>query len=169
MGYSSGRLGLDALCQGVQGVQLWPLASLQFTMADLSPPHWQQALLSITLMNTSHAMTQALTDFEQQQPLRTDPRFDELWTLVRSQTLLRQRLAELDHQVSSSCPHRPADALQQGSPMQCCPSSRGCANSAACLQLSGAHVHLCSCKMLACVSVSCTWEEMCSLLCLMCH
>ena len=37
--------------------------------------------------------------FEAQQNLRTDPRFDELWTLVRSRALLSQRLAELDHQV----------------------------------------------------------------------
>ena len=31
--------------------------------------------------------------------LEQDPRFDEMWTLVRSQALLSQRLADLDHQV----------------------------------------------------------------------
>ena len=43
---------------------------------------------------------QELVAFERQHQLRSDPRFDELWTLVRSRTLLTQRLAVLDHQVA---------------------------------------------------------------------
>ena len=47
-------------------------------------------------------MLQALVNFRASSSLEGDPRFDEMWTLVRSEALLSQRLVDLDHQVWAS-------------------------------------------------------------------
>lgn len=44
-------------------------------------------------------LLQALVNFRASSSLEGDPRFDEMWTLVRSEALLSQRLVDLDHQV----------------------------------------------------------------------
>ena len=58
-----------------------------------------QSVVRVTSYLRTGGLWQALVDFRATSSLEQDPRFDEMWTLVRSEALLSQRLVDLDHQV----------------------------------------------------------------------